>query len=213
MNSSSKFLSIVPFLLLLLVSNLNFITCQATLRRIRLASIPNVFPSQLDHDLRFLSLPSGTHPPFTFRTYHWYHQLSDAFPFLLYPSHFDFIQLSRQLGHIYTSASHAYSRLTMAGGKGKSIGGKATGAKDSSTKTQKSHSAKAGLQVSVLCSYATFCTRVKLHLRQRCCFQVTFRRDNDVAHALGCIAFGGAPWLLTNPAIPRFCLSFLTSAT
>jgi len=36
----------------------------------------------------------------------------------------------------------------MAGGKGKSIGGKATGAKDSSTKTQKSHSAKAGLQVS-----------------------------------------------------------------
>lgn len=36
----------------------------------------------------------------------------------------------------------------MAGGKGKSIGGKASGAKDSSTKTQKSHSAKAGLQVS-----------------------------------------------------------------
>lgn len=37
----------------------------------------------------------------------------------------------------------------MAGGKGKSIGGKATGAKDSSNKTQKSHSAKAGLQVSL----------------------------------------------------------------
>jgi hypothetical protein len=36
----------------------------------------------------------------------------------------------------------------MAGGKGKSIGGKATGAKDSSAKPQKSHSAKAGLQVS-----------------------------------------------------------------
>lgn len=35
----------------------------------------------------------------------------------------------------------------MAGGKGKSIGGKATGAKDSTSKTQKSHSAKAGLQV------------------------------------------------------------------
>lgn len=37
----------------------------------------------------------------------------------------------------------------MAGGKGKSIGGKASGAKDSGTKTQKSHSAKAGLQVSL----------------------------------------------------------------
>ena len=36
----------------------------------------------------------------------------------------------------------------MAGGKGKSVGGKASGAKDSGTKTQKSHSAKAGLQVS-----------------------------------------------------------------
>src|ERR1700759_1423736 len=41
----------------------------------------------------------------------------------------------------------------MAGGKGKSIGGKATGAKDAGTKTQKSHSAKAGLQVGV----ALFC--------------------------------------------------------
>lgn len=40
----------------------------------------------------------------------------------------------------------------MAGGKGKSIGGKATGAKDSTTKSQKSHSAKAGLQVSDLSS-------------------------------------------------------------
>ena len=38
--------------------------------------------------------------------------------------------------------------VAMAGGKGKSVGGKATGAKDSGTKTQKSHSAKAGLQVS-----------------------------------------------------------------
>ena len=36
----------------------------------------------------------------------------------------------------------------MAGGKGKSIGGKGSGAKDAGTKTQKSHSAKAGLQVS-----------------------------------------------------------------
>lgn len=35
----------------------------------------------------------------------------------------------------------------MPGGKGKSIGGKA-GSKDSAGKTQKSHSAKAGLQVS-----------------------------------------------------------------
>jgi len=39
----------------------------------------------------------------------------------------------------------------MAGGKGKSIGGKATGAKDSTSKSQKSHSAKAGLQVSRPC--------------------------------------------------------------
>lgn len=38
----------------------------------------------------------------------------------------------------------------MAGGKGKSVGGKASGAKDSSSKTQKSHSAKAGLQVSLI---------------------------------------------------------------
>ena len=38
----------------------------------------------------------------------------------------------------------------MAGGKGKSIGGKATGAKDSGAKPQKSHSAKAGLQVCLL---------------------------------------------------------------
>ena len=35
----------------------------------------------------------------------------------------------------------------MAGGKGKSIGGKGTGAKESTAKSQKSHSAKAGLQV------------------------------------------------------------------
>jgi histone H2A len=36
----------------------------------------------------------------------------------------------------------------MAGGKGKSIGGgKGSGAKDSASKSQKSHSAKAGLQV------------------------------------------------------------------
>ncbi len=37
----------------------------------------------------------------------------------------------------------------MAGGKGKSTGGKA-GPKDAAGKTQKSHSAKAGLQVSVI---------------------------------------------------------------
>ena len=36
----------------------------------------------------------------------------------------------------------------MAGGKGKSIGGKAA-PKDAAGKTQKSHSAKAGLQVSI----------------------------------------------------------------
>jgi len=35
----------------------------------------------------------------------------------------------------------------MAGGKGKSVGGKA-GPKEAATKSQKSHSAKAGLQVS-----------------------------------------------------------------
>ena len=40
----------------------------------------------------------------------------------------------------------------MAGGKGKSVGGKATGAKDSGNKAQKSHSAKAGLQVSLMLS-------------------------------------------------------------
>jgi hypothetical protein len=38
----------------------------------------------------------------------------------------------------------------MPGGKGKSVGGKA-GAKDAAGKTQKSHSAKAGLQVSISC--------------------------------------------------------------
>lgn len=37
----------------------------------------------------------------------------------------------------------------MAGGKGKSIGGKGSGAKDSAGKQQKSHSAKAGLQVGL----------------------------------------------------------------
>ncbi|EHY55025.1 histone H2A.Z [Exophiala dermatitidis] len=45
----------------------------------------------------------------------------------------------------------------MAGGKGKSIGGKASGAKDSTTKPQKSHSAKAGLQFP--------CGRVKRFLK------------------------------------------------
>lgn len=39
----------------------------------------------------------------------------------------------------------------MAGGKGKSTGGKA-GPKDATTKSQKSHSAKAGLQVCRQCS-------------------------------------------------------------
>lgn len=39
----------------------------------------------------------------------------------------------------------------MAGGKGKSTGGKA-GPKEAAGKTQKSHSAKAGLQVSSSCS-------------------------------------------------------------
>ena len=38
--------------------------------------------------------------------------------------------------------------IEMAGGKGKSVGGKGSGAKDSAGKQQKSHSAKAGLQVS-----------------------------------------------------------------
>ena len=38
----------------------------------------------------------------------------------------------------------------MAGGKGKSIGGKGAPGKDAAGKTQKSHSAKAGLQVSCL---------------------------------------------------------------
>lgn len=37
----------------------------------------------------------------------------------------------------------------MPGGKGKSIGGKG-GSKDAAGKTQKSHSAKAGLQVSMM---------------------------------------------------------------
>lgn len=39
----------------------------------------------------------------------------------------------------------------MAGGKGKSIGGKGAPGKDAAGKTQKSHSAKAGLQVSYFC--------------------------------------------------------------
>lgn len=38
----------------------------------------------------------------------------------------------------------------MAGGKGKSIGGKGAPGKDAAGKSQKSHSAKAGLQVSLL---------------------------------------------------------------
>jgi hypothetical protein len=38
----------------------------------------------------------------------------------------------------------------MAGGKGKSIGGKGAPGKDAAGKTQKSHSAKAGLQVSFI---------------------------------------------------------------
>jgi histone H2A len=41
----------------------------------------------------------------------------------------------------------------MAGGKGKSIGGKGAPGKDAAGKTQKSHSAKAGLQVSLFCSF------------------------------------------------------------
>lgn len=41
----------------------------------------------------------------------------------------------------------------MAGGKGKSIGGKGAPGKDAAGKTQKSHSAKAGLQVSCFCFY------------------------------------------------------------
>jgi len=45
----------------------------------------------------------------------------------------------------------------MAGGKGKSIGGKASGAKDSGAKPQKSHSAKAGLQVSLFDIELRFC--------------------------------------------------------
>src|SRR5271154_3841637 len=54
--------------------------------------------------------------------------------------------------HLFKSSRTSFSispnhRDTMAGGKGKSIGGKAGGAKDSAAKSQKSHSAKAGLQV------------------------------------------------------------------
>jgi len=44
---------------------------------------------------------------------------------------------------------HDYHPVKMPGGKGKSIGGKG-GSKDSAGKAQKSHSAKAGLQVSIL---------------------------------------------------------------
>lgn len=58
------------------------------------------------------------------------------------------------LSHYHADSLHSFIRvsLTMAGGKGKSIGGKASGAKDSTTKPQKSHSAKAGLQVRPPCS-------------------------------------------------------------
>ena len=38
----------------------------------------------------------------------------------------------------------------MAGGKGKSTGGKAAGPKEAATKSQKSASAKAGLQVGII---------------------------------------------------------------
>lgn len=53
----------------------------------------------------------------------------------------------------------------MPGGKGKSVGGKATGAKDSGTKAQKSHSAKAGLQVRGVHSVEHIC-RVKRVVEQ-----------------------------------------------
>lgn len=44
----------------------------------------------------------------------------------------------------------------MPGGKGKSTGGKA-GPKEAAAKSQKSHSAKAGLQVSITSLRASFC--------------------------------------------------------
>lgn len=59
----------------------------------------------------------------------------------------------------------------MAGGKGKSTGGKA-GPKEAPGKSQKSHSAKAGLQVRDSCSSrllspCLFCARIR-HLRRSC---------------------------------------------
>lgn len=50
----------------------------------------------------------------------------------------------------YHRITSSYTSVIMPGGKGKSVSGKVTGAKDSGSKNQKSHSAKAGLQVSRL---------------------------------------------------------------
>ena len=47
----------------------------------------------------------------------------------------------------------------MPGGKGKSTGGKA-GPKEAAAKSQKSHSAKAGLQVSITSLWASYCKAV-----------------------------------------------------
>lgn len=68
-------------------------------------------------------------------------------------SHHNFWRVFKQ-----TPKTHSSISFAMAGGKGKSIGGKATGAKDSSVKSQKSHSAKAGLQVSIFMSFAQCCS-------------------------------------------------------
>lgn len=45
----------------------------------------------------------------------------------------------------------------MPGGKGKSIGGKGGGKADAAGKAQKSHSAKAGLQVSLMSAWSVVC--------------------------------------------------------
>jgi hypothetical protein len=47
--------------------------------------------------------------------------------------------------------------IEMAGGKGKSIGGKGAPGKDAAGKNQKSHSAKAGLQVSFFSLFSLSC--------------------------------------------------------
>ena len=70
----------------------------------------------------------------------------------------------------------------MPGGKGKSIGGKG-GSKESAGKTQKSHSAKAGLQVSI------------------CFFSSCFPLSLSMAYYVLCVAGGVCVRLAVRPDV------------